>query len=101
MFRTHCTSIIIASTVLLVMVGCSENQNPVHQYGKEVIQAHERTQRVKAQADMRALKTSIEQYYIEWGRFPASLNDLPLITNQGIDTDLYVYDPATGDINLR
>ncbi len=101
MFRKHLALVTVAGIFALVVVGCGENQNPIQQYGKEVIQAHERTQKVKARADMHVLKTAVQHYYVEWGRFPASLNDLPLVKNQGIDTDVYVYDPATGDIRLR
>ena len=90
-----------AAMMLLVAVGCSESDNPIQQYGKEVIQAGERTKRVRARADMQALKTAIQQYYIEQGRFPSSLSDLPTVQYQEIDTDLYVYDPATGSIDLR
>ncbi len=56
---------------------------------------------MKAQADMQAVKTAIQQYYIETGRFPASLTDLSLVQNQGIDPNRYAYDPATGSIHLR
>jgi hypothetical protein len=101
MFRNYLTPVTVAGMFVLVVVGCGESQNPIQQYGKEVIQAYERTERVKAQADMQALKTAIQQFYIERGNFPASLNDLPLVQNQGIDPDLYAYDPATGRIQLR
>lgn len=101
MFRKHLALVTVAGIFALVVVGCGENQNPIQQYGKEVIQAHERTQKVKARADMQAVKTAIQQYYIETGRFPASLTDLSLVQNQGIDPNLYAYDPATGSIHLR
>jgi hypothetical protein len=101
MFRKHLALVTVAGIFALVVVGCGENQNPIQQYGKEVIQAHERTQKVKARADMQAVKTGIQQYYIETGHFPASLTDLSLVQNQGIDPNLYAYDPATGSIHLR
>ncbi len=50
---------------------------------------------------MQALKTAIQQYYIEQGRFPSSLSDLPIVQYQEIDPDLYVYDPVTGSVKLR
>ncbi|MFQ5924147.1 MAG: hypothetical protein ACE5M4_15015 [Anaerolineales bacterium] len=101
MFGKHLAPVTVAGMLMLVAVGCSESQNPIGQYGKEVIQAHERTQRVKARADMQVLKTAIQQYYTERGRFPESLTDVPLVQNQGIDTELYSYDPTTGNVNLR
>lgn len=101
MLRTKILTATVAGMMLLVGVGCSESQNPIQQYGNEVIQAGERTKRVRAKADMQALKTAIQQYYIEEGRFPESLSDLSVVQYQEIDTNLYVYDPATGSIHLR
>lgn len=89
------------TVVGMVLLGCSESQNPIAQYGNEVLGAHERTQRVRARADMQAITTGIQEYYVEQGRYPVSLTDLSLVQNQGIDPDLYVYDPATGNIQLR
>ncbi len=100
MFRKHIWPATVAGMMLLVAVGCSESQNPIQQYGEEVIQAGERTKRVRARADMQALKTAIQQYYIEQGSFPASLSDLPIVPYQEIDPDLYDYDPDTGRIRL-
>jgi len=101
MFRKHICPAAAAGIMLLVSAGCSDSQNPIHQYGQEVIQAGERTKRVRAQADMQALKTAIQQHYIERGHFPESLDELSIVQYQGIDPDLYSYDPATGGIHLR
>jgi hypothetical protein len=101
MFRNHLTLVTVAGIFALAFVGCGESQNPIRQYGNEVIHARERTERVKARADVHVLKTAVQQYYIERGRFPESLSALPLVQHQGIDPDLYVYDPATGSIQLR
>ncbi len=101
MFRKQIWPATVAGMMLLVAVGCSESQNPIQQYGNEVIQAGERTKRLRARADMQALKTAIQQYYIEQGRFPASLSDLPIVQYQDLDPDLYAYDPSTGSINLQ
>ena len=101
MFRNQIWPATVAGIMLLVAVGCSESQNPIQQYGNEVIQAGERTKRLRARADMQALKTGIQQYYIEQGRFPASLSDLPIVQYQDLDPDLYAYDPSTGSIHLQ
>ena len=101
MRRNHLMLVTVSGIFALAIVGCGESQNPVRQYGNEVIHARERTERVKARADMQVLKTAIQQYYIDRGRFPESLSALPLVQNQGIDTDLYAYDPATGNIQLQ
>ncbi|MFQ5656789.1 MAG: type II secretion system protein GspG [Candidatus Methylomirabilales bacterium] len=99
MFKKQAAYVTVAGILLLVAVGCGEN--PVEQYGKEVIQAQGRAKRVKGRADMQALKTAIQHYHIEEGRFPDSLEDLPVVQDHGIDLDLFVYDPSTGSVQLR
>jgi len=101
MFRKQIWPVTVAGMMVLVAVGCSESQNPIQQYGNEVIQAGERTKRLRAKADMQALKTAIQQHYIEQGRLPASLSDLPIVQYQDLDPDLYAYDPSTGSIHLQ
>jgi competence protein ComGC len=91
----------LGALVLLVLVfGCGEGQNPIQQYGEEVLKAKGRVERARAQANIKALETAIQQYYVDNGRFPASLSDLPIVQRQGIDVSLYTYDPATGNIQL-
>lgn len=101
MIKERFAPVTLALLLMLVAVGCGEGQNPVQQYGKEVIDAKKRVESVRAQADMKALETALQQYYVDNGRFPASLSDLPIVQRQRIDPDLYVYDPATGNIQLR
>ena len=101
MFRKQVGSVTVAAMFLLVTMGCSESENPFQQYGEELIRAPGRAEKAKNQADLQALKTAIQQYQIERGSFPASLTDLPLVQNQGIDPTLYVYDPAAGNVRLR
>jgi hypothetical protein len=101
MHRRHVAAASVALFLLLLALGCGEGQNPVQQYGEEVLKAKARVERVRAQADVKALETAIQQYYLENGRFPTSLSDLPIVQRQGIDVSLYVYDPTTGTIQLR
>ncbi len=79
MFGKHFAPVSVVGMVLLVTLGCSESQNPITQYGNEVLGAHERTQTVKARTDMQAIKTGIQEYYVERRRYPSSLTDLSLV----------------------
>jgi len=53
MFRKQIWPVTVAGMMLLVAVGCSESQNPIQQYGNEVIQAGERTKRLRARPTCR------------------------------------------------
>jgi len=101
MHRNHVATASVALVVLFLALGCGEGQNPIQQYGEEVLKAKGRVERVRAQANIKALETAIQQYYVENGRFPASLSDLPIVQRQRIDVSLYDYDPGTGNIQLR
>jgi len=103
MHRNHVATASVALVLLFLFLalGCGEGQNPVQQYGEEVLKAKGRVERVRAQANIKALETAIQQYYVENGRFPASLSDLPIVQRQRIDVSLYDYDPGTGNIQLR
>jgi hypothetical protein len=99
--RNHVASGLVALVLLVLALGCGEGQNPIQQYGEEVLKAKGRVEGVRAQANIKALETAIQQYYVENGRFPASLSDLPIVQRQRIDVSLFAYDPSTGNIQLR
>jgi hypothetical protein len=101
MFRNHVATALCALVLLVLVLGCGEGQNPIQQYGEEVLKAKGRVERVRARVDIKTLETAIQQYYLDNGRFPASLSDLPIVQRQRIDVSLYAYDPATGNIRLR
>lgn len=101
MRRNHVASASVVLVFLFLALGCGEGQNPVQQYGEKVLKAKGRVERVRAQVDIKTLETAIQQYYLDHGRFPASLSDLPIVQRQGLDVSLYAYDPATGNIQLR
>jgi len=101
MHRNHVAAASVSLMLLFLALGCGEGQNPVQQYGEEVLKAKGRVEKVRAQANIKALETAIQQYYVEHGRFPASLSDLPIVQRQRIDVSVYAYDPGTGNIQLR
>jgi hypothetical protein len=86
--------------VLPSLGGCGE-QKPKEENIRDVVEAQQRARRVKAQADLQAIQTALQAYYAEQGRFPDRLDALPLVQDQRIDTSLYAYDPASGQVSLR
>ncbi|MFQ5897544.1 MAG: hypothetical protein ACE5JN_04775 [Candidatus Methylomirabilia bacterium] len=101
MFGGRLRTVTVVGMLLFVVVGCGEGENPVQQYAGKLISAPGQAGRAQAQVNMQLLRTAIQQYRIERGRFPASLTDLPVVQNQRIDPTLYVYDSTTGDVRLR
>jgi hypothetical protein len=86
--------------VVVPLGGCGE-QKPKEENIRDVVEAQQRARKVKAQADLQAVRTAVQAYYTEQGRFPDRLDALPLVQDQRIDTSAYAYDPATGQVGLR
>ncbi len=82
------------------LVGCGE-QKPKQENIDDIVQAQERARKVRAQADIRAIHTALQEYQIQNGRFPGRLEDLPFVTDRNIDTSWYAYDPANGQVRMR
>ena len=64
------------------------------------VKSVQRALELRDQADMQALHVEIQQYYAEHGRYPESLRDLPSVKERGLETDRWIYDPATGTIRM-
>ena len=64
------------------------------------VKSVQRALELRDQADMQALHVEIQQYYAEHGRYPESLRDLPSVRERGLETDRWIYDPATGTIRM-
>lgn len=94
---------LMATAVLvgLAVLGCGQEENPVQQAGKTMVQGVTRAKDAKATADLRAIQTAIQEYQVANGRFPNRLEDLPLVQNQHLDLSPFAYDPATGQVSLK
>ena len=97
--RTGLTA--IAALVGLALLGCSQEENPVQQAGKAMVQGVTRARNAKVTADLHAIQMAIQEYQMANGRFPTRLVDLPLVQNQHLDLSPFAYDPATGQVSLK
>lgn len=90
---------IMAVVTLAILIGasCSDDKNPVREYGSTLTGAVKKAEKTKVLADMVAIKSEIMRYKTENGAFPQSLNDLNM---KEIDPDLYNYNPETGQVAL-
>ncbi len=95
---------VFALAVLLggvpLLGGCGE-QGPKKENVGEVVEAQRRAERVRAQAEVQAINTALQEYYAQNRRFPDRLEALPFIQDRRIDTSWYVYDAASGQVRLR
>jgi hypothetical protein len=90
--------ILVAGTSFL---GACGEQKPKQDAAEQVLGAQQRTKAVKAQADLQAIRTALQAYQLENGRYPDRLEALPLVQDMRIDTSWYAYDPGTGEVRMR
>ena len=88
---------LVIALAILLGTGCSDDKNPVREYGSTLTGAVKKAERAKVLADMLTIRSEIMRYKAERGEFPQSLNDLNL---KEIDPELYTYDPETGAVAL-
>jgi len=83
------------------LLGACGEQKPKQDAAEQVLGAQERTKAVRAQADLQAIRTALQTYQLDNGRFPDRLEALPLVQDLRIDTSWYDYDPGTGQVRMR
>lgn len=79
----------------LVAAGCSDDNNPVKEYGDTLTGAVKKAEKAKTVADLMTIKAEIMRYKIERGEYPPNLQALNM---RDIYPDMYRYDPETGAI---
>jgi hypothetical protein len=87
--------IVAISLAILIGAGCSDDKNPVREYGSALTGAVKKAEKTKGLADMLTIRTEIMRYKTENGEFPQSLVDLKM---KDLDPDLYNYNPETGQV---
>jgi hypothetical protein len=85
------------SLIVLLGAGCSDDKNPVKQYGKTLTVSLEKAEKAKILADMLTIRTEIMRYKAEHNEFPQSLDDLNM---KDINADMYRYNSETGEVAL-
>jgi len=83
---------------ILAGAGCSDDKNPVREYGNTLTGAVKKAERTKVLTDMVTIKAEIMRYKAERGEYPPSLQALNM---REIYPDLYSYDPETGVVALK
>ena len=89
--------IMVVALAILIGTSCSDDKNPVREYGSTLTGAVKKAERAKVLADMVAIKAEIMRYKAENGSFPPSLRALNM---KEIYPDLYQYNPETGEVSL-
>lgn len=86
--------------VLLLSVGaCSEDTNPVQQYGNTMTRALNSAENAAKKAHLVELRKAVQEFQVAHGRYPADLVELKSVSGLAVPTEGFLYDPATGIIS--
>ncbi len=89
---------VILIFLFLTLPGCGEEENPIQEYGDNLIGALEKAERAKLVSSLPVIRAQLMQYKIQHGRYPESLEELSL---QDVRLDALSYNPKTGEVRLK
>ena len=89
--------ILVLALAIFFGPGCSDDKNPVREYGSTLTGAVKKAERAKVLADLLTIKAEIMRYKAESGAFPPTLQALNM---REIYPDLYRYNPETGEVSV-
>jgi hypothetical protein len=87
---------VVIALAMLAGAGCSDDKNPLREYGSTLTGAVKKAEKTKVLADMVTIRAEIMRFKAENGAYPQSLNDLNM---KDIKPELYNYDPETGQVS--
>jgi hypothetical protein len=82
----------------LVFVSCSDDKNPVQQYGNTMTQSYKSAQKLDSKVNIIEVRKSVQDFYAANSRYPADLNELSGFNGVTLKSGKYVYDPANGTL---
>ena len=86
----------------IFLLACDEKpKNPVSEYGDAMVGAYKRGQRAGEEADLDAVKKTIQAYYAANGEYPKSLKDIENMIQKPLAPNKYDYDPQTGAVTFK
>jgi len=93
---TGLTTLALMLLAIVLFGGCEEN--PVQEYGNQVLKGYERSEQAASQASLSNLQRAVEAYRAANGGYPPSLQELEAFSGLAIDPAAFRYDPLTGRI---
>jgi hypothetical protein len=85
----------------LLLNACSDEKNPVQQYGNTMTHAHKSARNLDSKVNLLEVRKSIQEFYAANGRYPADLSELSGFNGITLKSDKYEYDPANGTLTEK
>lgn len=87
--------------LILVLPSCSDEKNPVQQYGNTMTQSYKSARNLDSKVNILEVRKSIQEFYAANGRYPADLTELSGFNGITLKGDKYEYDPANGTLSEK
>jgi hypothetical protein len=86
---------------LLIIFIISCEKTPVGEYSDTMINIYQGTKETGKQITLKNIQDTIKMYYIENGAYPKDFEEVKSLMDSPIDSEIYVYNPETGEITLK
>jgi len=86
---------------ILLTASCSDDKNPVQQYGNTMTQAHKSAKNLDSKVNVLEVQRSIQEFYASNGRYPADLAEMSAFNGIALKNDKYEYDPGSGTLTAK
>ena len=95
------TGLLLFLGSFLMLVSCSDEKNPVQQYGNTMTQSYKNVKAADIKINLEQVRRSIQEFYAANGRYPADLNEVKTVSGLTLKSDNYDYNPATGALTEK
>ena len=105
---TRSVVVLLIFTLVLFAGGCSKGEdtgvdapdsdNALEEYSSTLLNSLDKSKRARIQASLPTIRLQIDQYKMQNGRYPKSLEE---ITMPDIPLQLLSYNPETGEVGLN
>ena len=83
-----------------LIVSC-EQKNSLEESGNALVNSYEKSKKAGEDATLKNIQSAIQIYRATNGEYPNSLKDIENLMRSQIDSNLYQYNPETGEIKLK
>ncbi len=87
--------------LLCAVVSCSEEKNPVQQYGNTLTESYKTTKKLDKDVNVQQVQQSILEFNAANGRYPADLSELSSFSKLTLKSDNYEYNPENGTLTEK
>jgi hypothetical protein len=92
---------VVAFVSALILTSCSDEKNPVQQYGTTLTQSYKSAQKLDSKVNILEVRKSIQEFFAANGRYPADLSELSAFNGITLKSDKYEYDLETGTLSEK